>query len=533
MTVPALPRVRQGPDDPTDSIASNMSVAVLPTTRKHKPFCNSDMTSQDGITDREFNAIRQLIYREAGISLSSAKRSLVHSRLARRLRELNLKSHTQYLEYLEKQDPQGVERQIMINCLTTNKTDFFREPHHFDFLRDVVFPQVRRNAAMGGPRELAIWSAACSMGDEPYTIAMTVLEHFGSIHGWNVRILATDINTEVLDTARSGIYAVDKIEMLSDSMKRKYFLRGTGEHSGMVRIRDEVKRLVSFRQLNLLDEPLQVRDQFDAIFCRNVIIYFDETTQRKLLPRFADRLKPQGHLMLGHSENVPWLTNQFEPLGGTVHQLKVTASTRVPLAPTPKPSVRERSSHPEMERVRLSRRHSLVAGETFASPDAVDVSTVLGSCIATCLYDPIAKIGGMNHFMLPVQEIGDQISARYGVHAMELLINGIMRLGGDRRRLKAKVFGGANVLTLGPDSPAIGQLNIEFIRHFLQLEQIPMIAEKVGGDRALRVHFHCHSGKAFVKPVPMAGGVLSSERHLALESLVQEASTATEQVVLF
>ena len=151
------------------------------------------------ISDKEFNAIRSLLYEEAGISLGEGKRSLVCSRLAKRLRELKLSSYDNYLNYLATRDPQGVERQVMINCLTTNKTDFFREPHHFAYLRDVVFPRVKQRAAQGGPRRLRIWSAGCSMGDEPYTIALTILEHFGSRHGWDIRILASDINTEVLD----------------------------------------------------------------------------------------------------------------------------------------------------------------------------------------------------------------------------------------------------------------------------------------------------------------------------------------------
>ena len=525
------------------------------------------MSTRDGLSDWEFNAIRQLIYQEAGISLSSAKRSLVQSRLAKRLRALSLQTHTEYLEYLENNDPGGAERQTMVNCLTTNKTDFFREPHHFDFLRDVVFPSVRQQAAHGGPRELNIWSAACSMGDEPYTIAMTVLEHFGSLDGWNVRILATDINTEVLEIGRRAIYASNKIEMLSDTMRAKYFLRGTGEQRDRVRVRDEVRRLVTFRQVNLLADPLQVRGKFDVIFCRNVIIYFNEATQRKLLPQFASRLNNRGYLMLGHSENLPWLAESFEPIGGTVHRLRGNGSTvkespvsldrhpdDAPLGsalrpPTAARRVNRNSDHlatgkipagkthrstsSSLTEARLPARHSLVAGETFASAQEVDVSTVLGSCIATCLYDPIARVGGMNHYMLPAKESADRESARYGVHAMELLINKIMNLGGDRRRFVAKVFGGANVLSLGPNSPSIGRLNIDFVRSFLRVESIPIKAEKVGGEKAMLVHFHCHSGRAFVKLISTSRSVVSEEREFALNSYVTTLASSGEQVTLF
>ncbi len=494
------------------------------------------MSYRDGLTDPEFNAIRQLIFDEAGISLSDAKRSLVQSRLAKRLRELELETHSDYLDYLRCDDRDGSELQRMINCLTTNKTDFFREPHHFDYLRDVVFPSIRERAKKGGPREIKIWSSACSMGDEPYTIAITILKHFGSLHGWNVRILATDINTEVLDAARHGVYAADKIEMLSDEDKRQFFLRGTGDQRDRVRVRDELRRLVDFRQLNLLAEPLQVRERFDVIFCRNVIIYFDETTQRKLLPQFADRLNPDGWLMLGHSENVPWLSNQFEALGGTIHQLKSSHTAASPVSRLPTPTVKTPSKHrrtttPASDR--LSQRHSLIAGETYASKELIEISTVLGSCIATCLYDPVAKVGGMNHFMLPTQDEGTQASARYGVHAMELLINQIMQLGGDRRRFEAKIFGGATVLSLGPGAPSIGQMNIEFVQQFLDVERIPLVAKKIGGENALRVHFQCHTGKAFVKEVSTERTILTTERQLALESLVKQIVPSEEQVILF
>ena len=173
------------------------------------------------ISDRDFHAVRAMIYQEAGISLSDAKRALVCSRLAKRLRHLNLHSHAEYLDYLANRDPQGNERQVMVNCLTTNKTDFFREPHHFTFLRSNVFPAIEHAAEQGKARRLRIWSAACSTGEEPYTIAITILEHFGSLRGWDVEIVASDINTEVLRKAAEGIYALDRIEGVDERIKQQ------------------------------------------------------------------------------------------------------------------------------------------------------------------------------------------------------------------------------------------------------------------------------------------------------------------------
>ena len=246
-----------------------------------------------GISDRDFNAIRTMIYQEAGISLSDAKRVLVCSRLAKRLRHLNLRSHAEYLDYLATRDAEGAERQVMINCLTTNKTDFFREAHHFTFLRESVFPCVERAAAQGGPRRLRIWSAACSTGEEPYSIAITILEHFGSLRGWDVQVLASDINTEVLQKASEGVYALERIDGLEDGIQRKYFLRGVGRRAGFCQIRPEVRRLVRFRQINFMDQRWPLRSRCDVIFCRNAIIYFDASTQQQLLPRLRRAIDRQ------------------------------------------------------------------------------------------------------------------------------------------------------------------------------------------------------------------------------------------------
>ena len=233
---------------------------------------------------------------------------------------MNLRSHAEYLDYLATRDAEGAERQVMINCLTTNKTDFFREAHHFAFLRESVFPRIERAAAQGGPRRLRIWSTACSTGEEPYSIAITILEHFGSLRGWDVQVLASDINTEVLQKAGEGIYALERIDGLEDRIRRNYFLRGSGRRVGFCQIRPEVRRLVRFRQINFMDQRWPLRSRCDVIFCRNAIIYFDASTQQQLLPRLVGQLTDNGHLILGHSENLHWLTDLVTPLGNTVYR---------------------------------------------------------------------------------------------------------------------------------------------------------------------------------------------------------------------
>jgi chemotaxis protein methyltransferase CheR len=492
------------------------------------------------ITDQEFHAIRELIYREAGISLSEAKRALVCSRLAKRLRLHKLATHTEYLEYLATSDPDGEELQVLVNCLTTNKTDFFREPHHFEFLREVIFPQIRRLADRGMPRRLRIWSAGCSRGHEPYSIAITILEDFPSLRGWDVRILASDINTEVLAAAKAGIYPLDQIAGVDPELKCKYFLRGRGEQADCCQVRPEVRRLVTFRQINLMERPWPIQSRFDVVFCRNVIIYFDAATQRALTICLADQLAENGYLMLGHSEHPTWLGELLTARGQTVYQRKRGASVSVddsrlsrpvavafvptPKAPAPVPAVKPQASVTARE---------IISGQYHAAKTPTRIATVLGSCVAACLYDPQARIGGMNHFMLPDQKTDMQVCARYGVHAMELLINEIMKLGGDRRRLQAKVFGGASLLGFSDSPWNVANLNCVFVREFLNMERIPIVAERLGGNQPLRVFFLTDTAKVLVKALRSPGHLLERERDYHQQLAERVTHPRNDNITLF
>ena len=376
------------------------------------------------IGDAEFNALRELLYRETGVSLSEAKRALVCSRLARRLRSLNLASYDEYIRFLSEADTDGGELQNLVNCLTTNKTDFMRERHHFDFLRDVIIPEAQQRVSAGGPRRLRIWSAACSRGDEPYSIAMTVLASLPNVNSWDVKILASDINTEVLATAEAGKYPLEKVDPLPEDWKRRYLLRGSGIGPGMCQIRPEVKQLITFRQINLTG-PWPYRTKFDVIFCRNVIIYFDHETRERLLKRLGSQLNDNGYMMLGHSENSPWLAQTFEPLGHTIFRRRKGAISNIQKpTPTPRPQEAGRSrlaaARPPAKRPPLVaprplgkpcngpatdlQRKNILAGQTWVLSEPGEITTVLGSCVAVCLYDPQSGVGGMNHFMLPVQD---------------------------------------------------------------------------------------------------------------------------------
>jgi len=262
-------------------------------------------------TTGDFDRVRQLIYRHAGISLAPGKRDMVYSRLARRLREHGLTRFGDYLAYLETAGAE--EWQAFTNSLTTNLTSFFREEHHFPVLADHAkrLWQARR-------APLTLWCAASSTGEEPYSMAMTMVEAFGDFNA-PVRILASDVDTSVLAQAEAGVYAAERIEKLTPERARRFFLKGGGDNAGHVKVRPELRAMITFRRINLLDAAWAVRGPFDAIFCRNVMIYFDKATQLAILEKFAPLL-PQGLLFIGHSESLFHAAHLFQARGKTVYE---------------------------------------------------------------------------------------------------------------------------------------------------------------------------------------------------------------------
>ncbi|WP_227544612.1 CheR family methyltransferase [Sapientia aquatica] len=270
----------------------------------------SESSKEFDFTPKDFERVRGLIYQRAGISLTASKQEMVYSRLARRLRATQITSFQQYLDELERnQDPE--EWEAFTNALTTNLTSFFREEHHFPVLAE--FAQHLRDP-------ITVWCSASSTGEEPYSIAMTLCEAYGTLTP-PVKIIATDIDTNVLNTAERGVYSLDRIEKLSTERAKKFFLRGKGQNDGQVRVRNELRNLIEFKQLNLLADSWPISGTFDVIFCRNVMIYFDKPTQKKILHRFAPMLKPHGLLFVGHSENFSYLTELFHLKGKTVYEL--------------------------------------------------------------------------------------------------------------------------------------------------------------------------------------------------------------------
>lgn len=273
----------------------------------------AESTKEFNFTKSDFERVRALIYQRAGISLADSKQEMVYSRIARRLRATGLTSFSTYLNELEA-GRLGDEWESFVNALTTNLTSFFRESHHFPLLADHV-----RNLA--GP--ITIWCSASSTGEEPYSIAMTVCEAFNTLSP-PVQIIATDIDTNVLATGEKGVYGLERLDKMSPERMKRFFLRGKGAQEGMVRVRPELRQLVTFKPLNLLADNWPLQGQFDVIFCRNVMIYFDKATQRKILARFVPLMKPKALLFAGHSENFLYVSDALKLRGKTVYELETS-----------------------------------------------------------------------------------------------------------------------------------------------------------------------------------------------------------------
>jgi chemotaxis protein methyltransferase CheR len=266
------------------------------------------------LTESQFNRFRGVVYQESGIKLSESKRALMQARLMKRMRELRISGYEDYYNFLV--DNYQEEVVNLINCITTNKTDYFREPKHFQFLTEVVLPEFDRMKK----KDIRIWSAGCSTGEEPYSIAITLMEYFRGRAMPEVRILATDIDTQVLAKGSAGVYKAEILEAVDADLARKYFLRGRGEYEGSFMVKDSLKKLVYFRRLNLLNESYPMSRKFDVIFCRNVIIYFDRESQKRLFERFYRYLDGDGYLFVGHSETLTGVTDKFYFVKNTIYR---------------------------------------------------------------------------------------------------------------------------------------------------------------------------------------------------------------------
>ncbi len=277
------------------------------------------MTPQGKITDKDYSFIRDLIYKETRINLGDSKRELVSARLGKRLRANNLGTYTDYCKMLQSHSNSG-ELYHLIDAISTNHTFFFREINHFNFLNSHILPSFE-NGQLGNGKELKIWSCACSTGEEPYSLALTLEEYLGSKMGYDWSIQCSDISNRVLDFASKGIYDQERLKNVKIEWLKKYFQKGEKQMEGYFRVRPELAKKLKFQRLNLFAPNFPWQQKFHVIFCRNVMIYFDRETQQELVGRLAQHLVPGGYLLIGHAESLAGIRHPYNSIKPAIYQL--------------------------------------------------------------------------------------------------------------------------------------------------------------------------------------------------------------------
>ncbi len=283
---------------------------------------NSSTTPLCSMRAKEFERFSNLIYDEVGIKMPSTKKTMLEARLQKRLKALGLRTFQDYADFIFSSTGREQELIHLIDVVTTNKTDFFREPQHFDFLVREAIPTMRqlRGAGESSLNPFRIWSAGCSTGEEPYTMAMVLSDYTAANHGFRFSILASDICTQVLQKAASGVYTEDRIDTIPLSMKKKYLLRSKDRSKSLIRIAPELRTTINFKRVNFMDDHFGINEKMDVIFCRNVVIYFDKSTQAELMKKFHRQLVTGGYLFIGHSETLNGLGVPFTQVANTVYR---------------------------------------------------------------------------------------------------------------------------------------------------------------------------------------------------------------------
>ena len=282
------------------------------------------------ITDQEFGLFQKLIYREAGIHLAPYKKALLEARLSKHIRELGLPSFGAYFQFVAKEH-RGDELIRMLDFVSTNETHFFREPRQFEFLEAQVIPQWQAQTAAGiKAKRIRVWSAGCSTGEEAYSIAMLLMAYFPADDGWEFEILATDLSTRVLKLAQSAVWPIDKAKEIPERYLKRFMLKGVGSQAGKMKARPEVISLIHFERFNLHSDSYPVTGQYDAIFCRNVLIYFDTLSRSRVIERLIDCLNPSGYLFIGHAESLNGITERARHVIPTVYAHATACANQAP-----------------------------------------------------------------------------------------------------------------------------------------------------------------------------------------------------------
>lgn len=275
------------------------------------------------LQEREFQLFSGLIYESVGIKMPPAKKTMLEARLQKRLKALSITTFEKYGDFVFSPEGRACELVHLIDVVTTNKTDFFREPGHFDYMVKTALPNILQSRGNDFREPLRIWSAGCSTGEEPYTLAMVLAEFADNHPEFRVAITASDICTQVLQTAKTAIYPEERTDPIPLNLKKKYLLRSREKTKALVRISPRLRSLVSFRRINFMDDDFGISEKMDIIFCRNVVIYFDKPTQQTLMKKFHRQLRPGGYLFIGHSETLTGLDVDFKAVASTVYRKEI------------------------------------------------------------------------------------------------------------------------------------------------------------------------------------------------------------------
>lgn len=461
------------------------------------------------LPDELFKLFQNKIFEEYGISLDNSKVHFVKNRINRRLKELQINSYEKYLNYIKENEEELFNALI---SLTTGESSFFRDEKQWKEIEKLLIDYISDYIAkpeFHQKKYIHIWSAACSKGYEPYTISIILRELFGSkIDDFNIKILASDINTDLLKAANTGFFTYQEIKNIDKTLIDKYFYKGgLNDREGFF-VSPEIKKPITFAKINLV-EPFKFNKNFDFVFLKNVLIYFPVEIKNIVTKKISSVIKENGYLVLGTSENLFNKDTELQLLKNHIYIKKNLIEKDKKIN-----SIRNYSINYENKNFQIQKQYQLNIllknyskkflnlGEYFVSGEPLCISTVLGSCVSVCLFDENTKIGAMNHFMLPFTgNIADPYKKfeleKYGFWAMEFMLNDMLKKGAKKKEIKAKIFGGANI-SQTESAKYISKSNIEFALNYLKNENIPIISQDIEKNYARRIYFLTDSGKVYL-----------------------------------
>lgn len=439
------------------------------------------------MSEETFALFSEFIETEVGIKMPPVKKTMLQARLQKRLWKIGINSFDEYYQYVFSPEGREYELPNMIDVVTTNKTDFFREPKHFEFLTQRVLHDLLDRE--GSDRQFMLWCAGCSTGEEPYSLAMVLHDFAENVRKFDFLILGTDISNTVLEKARMGIYEQEMVEPVPLSLRKKYLLRSKDESKSLVRVVPEIRSLVKFRKLNLTRGDFGFRENMDITFCRNVIIYFNRSTQEQVISRICSYLNPGGYLFTGHSETLNGMKLPLKAVSHTVYQkeLDVPLSEQLPII-------------------------TLKPAEMFISERPTIVRTVLGSCVAVTMFDAQHRVAAICHALLPEAdtlsnpEDDKPNSYKYVNSVIPLMLKKLQTYGVNPQDLEVKLFGGADMLGSRTGKfgfQPVGKSNIEAVIQTIKNQNLRIKVSDVGGVSGRKILFYTHTGEVLLKRIKL------------------------------